>query len=241
MIDSHAHLSDFPDPLAVLERARVAGVTGVVNICTDRKTFEKHPNAEGLWRAGATTPHDVDREGEEMFPLFEQAAREGKLVAIGETGLDYHYEHSSKENQKLFLRRYIDLARQFDLPLIFHCRNAFEDLFALADVSRAILHCFTGTVEEAEEVIGRGWYLSLSGIVTFKKSIELQKIAALVPLEQLLIETDSPYLAPQSKRGMQNEPAFLKEIAEKLACLRGVSFETIVSATASNARHIFRL
>jgi len=148
--------------------------------------------------------------------------------------------------QQLFLKRYLHLAAETQLPVIFHCREAFEDLFAIADLeypkrAPAILHCFTGTMAEAEEVIERGWHLSLSGIVTFKKSEALRQVAKEIPLSQLLIETDSPYLAPQSRRGQQNEPSFLPETAACIAAVKNISLEEVVRATSENAAQLFRL
>ena len=163
---------------------------------------------------------------------------------VGETGLDYHYAHSPKEVQQRFLKKYLLLAAETGLPVIFHCREAFTDLFALVDAeypkkAPAILHCFTGTLEEAEKVLERGWYLSLSGIVTFKKSEALREVAKRVPLSQLLIETDAPYLAPHSRRGKPNEPSFLVETAACIAQAKGVPVEEIALASASNAKKLF--
>jgi len=248
-IDSHAHLTSqgvIAHLDAILDRAKDAHISHILNICTDPETLRegilltaRHPHIQN---AGATTPHDVASEGESAFPIFEAAAREGKLRAIGETGLDYHYEHSSKELQKHFLKRYLRLAAECSLPVIFHCREAFSDLFVIADAEYkgpAILHCFTGSIDEAKEVLERGWYLSLSGIVTFKKSEPLRAVAKMVPLAQLLIETDTPYLAPQSHRGQPNEPSFLPETAQCIARAKGISIEEVVRATWENARKIF--
>jgi len=251
--DSHAHLSSsevLPHIDAVLDRARKAHVDRIVNICTDRETLEAgiklaqaHPH---IFNAGATTPHDVCTEGEINFPLFAQAAAENRLVAIGETGLDYHYTYSDKKTQTQFLIRYLHLAAKHNLPVIFHCREAFADLFSIVDAeypakAPAILHCFTGTMREAEQVWARGWYLSLSGIVTFKKSEELKLVAKEAPLNQLLIETDAPYLAPQSKRGQPNEPSYIVETAACIAALRGVEVSEIARATTENMTRVFDL
>jgi len=246
--DSHAHLTSpevLPHIAAVLERAKSAGVDQILNICTCRVTLEEGLNLK-LLNAGATTPHDVEKEGEENFPIFERAARNGDLVAIGETGLDYHYQHSDRKVQQKFLVRYLHLAAELKLPVIFHCREAFEDLFSIVDQEYpkngpAILHCFTGSEYEAECVLKRGWHLSLSGIVTFKKSETLRAVAKLVPLKQLLIETDAPYLAPQSKRGRQNEPAFIVETAKCIADTKGISLESVAQATRENAIRLFSL
>jgi TatD DNase family protein len=251
LFDSHAHLSSpevFPSVAAVLERGTKAGVKEWMNICTDLDSLEKGialaKSFSGIFNAGATTPHDVEKEGEASFASFEKAAKEGLLHAIGETGLDYHYLHSNRKTQRDFLIRYLHLAAALNKTVIFHCREAFADLFLITEreypkKARAVLHCFTGTMEEAEEVCRRGWYLSLSGIVTFKKSEELRRIAARVPPHQLLIETDTPYLAPQSQRGKLNEPAFLVETAQCVAAARGVSLEEIAHLTRQNAMDAF--
>ena len=180
-----------------------------------------------------------------VFPLVAKSAREGKLVAIGETGLDYHYEHSPRELQKEHLLRYAALAKECGLPLIFHCREAFADLFSFVDAAYgegpALLHCFTGSEEEARGVIERGWLLSLSGIVTYKRSEELRAVAREVPLSHLVIETDSPYLAPQSKRGKTNEPAYIGETAALIALVKGIAVEEVIEATRENAIRFFSL
>lgn len=248
-IDSHAHLTSsevLPHLDPILLRAKQARVSHILNICTDPETLRQglllSARHSHIRNAGATTPHDVALEGESAFPFFEAAAREGKLSAVGETGLDYHYEHSPKNLQIHFLKRYLHLAAAADLPVIFHCREAFSDLFSIADAEYkglAILHCFTGTLQEAEEVLKRGWVLSLSGIVTYKKSEPLRAVAKMVPLSQLLIETDTPYLAPQSHRGQSNEPSYLPETAQCIAAAKGISVEEVARATSENAKRIF--
>lgn len=250
MIDSHAHLtSDAILPIVdeVIERARLAGVERIVNICTDEKSLKeglllakRHP---AICNTAATTPHDVEAEGAAFFPLVEAAASE--LVAIGETGLDYFYEHSPKKLQQHYLSRYFELARKVHLPVIFHCRDAFDDLFAIADEQYrdrpAVLHCFTGTIDEARRCLDRGWFISFSGIITFKKSEELRQAVQFVPLDRMFVETDTPYLAPQSKRGEQNEPAFVLEIAAKIADLKGLSLEEVEKTTSRNISTFFNL
>ncbi len=250
-IDSHAHLTSeqlLPHVQEILARAQKAGISKIVNICTDIKSLEEglalHEKAPWVYNTAATTPHDVVTEGEEFFPYVEKAAAVGKLVAIGETGLDYYYEHSDKKTQVAFLERYFVLALKMKLPLIFHCRDAFGDLFSMADSAYkgapALLHCFTGTIDEARGVLDRGWLLSLSGIVTFKKSEGLREVAKYVPLDRLVIETDSPYLAPNSQRGKQNEPSFLPETAEAIAKVKGIPLGDFAQAVTENAERFFR-
>lgn len=255
-IDSHAHLtaeSVFERSHEILENAQNAGVTTIVNICTDQKTLERGVTLSKqypwVYNTASTTPHDVDSEGEEFFPIVERHAKNGDLVAIGETGLDYFYHHSKKETQQHFLRKYLRLALETNLPVVIHCRDAFEDFFTILDEeyrlegkhAPGVLHCFTGTLDEAKEVIKRGWHLSLSGIVTFKKSSELRQVAKLVPKELLLIETDTPYLAPQSKRGKPNEPAYIIETATLIADVKGISIEELAKQTKANAESLFKL
>jgi TatD DNase family protein len=251
LIDTHAHLTSpalVSDLDALIERAKAAYLQHIVNICTDpvslREGLLLEEKVPWIRNAGATTPHDVEKDGEECFPIFEQAARDGKLIAVGETGLDYFYEHSNREVQQKFLVRYLQLALELKLPVIFHCREAFADLFAIADREigtniPAILHCFTGTLEEAKAVVARGWMISFSGILTFKKSEELRQTARQMPLENLFIETDAPYLAPQSKRGQTNESSFIAETATCLASLKGISLEEMARISTENASRIF--
>lgn len=253
MFDTHAHLTSpelLPQLGPILERARAAGVQQILNICTDLHSLQ-----EGLllekripWvrNAGATTPHDVETKGAIDFDVFAKAARAGQLIAIGETGLDYYYEHAPRLLQQEFLIRYLRLAKECQLPVIFHCREAFADLFAIADREEssgapAILHCFTGTIFEAREGVKRGWMISFSGIITFKKSEALREVARSIPIEHMLIETDAPYLAPQSKRGTVNEPAFIGETLRCLAELKGMKLEALAQVTSGNAKKVFNL
>lgn len=253
MIDSHAHLtSDLvkEDPELLLKRARDVGISHIVNICTNPTELKaglelakEHP---WIVNVGATTPHDVEKDGKTHFSAFEQAARKGELVAIGESGLDYHYTHSKKSIQKEYLKRYLALALELNLPIVIHCREAFDDLFDILDSdyspqAKGVLHCFTGSVEEARELIKRNWWISLAGIVTFKKSLELQEVAKIIPTNQLLIETDTPFLAPTPMRGKPNEPAFLLHTAKFLAELTNVSLTSLLESTSQNAKEFFKL
>lgn len=249
-IDTHAHLTSeavLPHLSEVLQRAQQSGIKKIINICTDQKSLEEglllREKTPWVYNTAATTPHDVETEGESFFPLVEDAAAKRKLIAIGETGLDYFYEHSNKKVQQAFLLRYFALALKMKLPLIFHCRDAFTDLFSMADSAYkgapAVLHCFTGKLEEAKGVLDRGWLVSLSGIVTFKKSEGLREVAKYVPLDRLLIETDSPYLAPQSHRGKQNEPSFLPETAQEIAKVKAISLEELAQACTENTERFF--
>jgi TatD DNase family protein len=249
LIDSHAHLSLFPKEELenILQRAKEKNIERIINVCIDLPALEqglfliqKHP---WISLAAALTPHDALKEREASF--FSKAAEEKKLVAIGETGLDYHHHSASKESQKKLLIQTLHFAESKALPLIFHCRDAFRDLFEITkselSSSRALLHCFTGTKEEAKEALKRGWSISFSGILSFAKNDLLKEVAAFVPLDRILIETDAPYLAPNPYRGKRNEPAYLFEVAKALALLRKESIETIATATTKNTCSFFSL
>lgn len=250
--DSHAHLTC--DPVfgeldAILKRAKEKKVDQIFNICIDKVSLQRGiklaEKEKWIHNVGATTPHDVEKEGGLYFPLFEEAAKQGKLVAIGETGLDYHYEHSPKEMQKVFLARYLNLAEETLLPVVIHCRDAFDDLYSIVHENfpkgQAVLHCFTGTMKDAEKALERNWMISFSGIVTFKRCEELRAIAKEVPINQILIETDTPYLAPQSMRGKRNEPSFIHEIAQTIANVKGIPLEEVAQMTSKNAARFFNL
>ncbi len=254
--DSHAHLGDgalYPSIEAILESAQRAQVSNILNICTNIETLERglllQKNYPWIFNAAATTPHDVEKEGEAVFPIIAHHARNGDLAAVGETGLDYYYYKESHEVQKDFLRRYLHLALECQLPVVIHCRDAFADLFEILDQeyvvngkhAKGVLHCFTGTLAEAKQVIERGWYLSLSGIVTFKKSHELKEVAKWVPLDRLLVETDSPYLAPQSKRGSQNQPSYLVETIATIAQAKELTVDQVTTATATNCFNFLQI
>lgn len=253
-IDSHAHLTCdelYTDLGEVIKRAKEQNIVALININTDpitlRRGIEVAQEYPGyFFNTGATTPHDVEKEGEKNFPVFRDAATKGNLIAIGETGLDYYYEHAKRKVQQEFFIKYLDLARETNLPLIIHCRGeeAFSDLFQLSepylDVS-CLLHCFTGGKEEVNEAIKRGWYISISGIATFKKSEELRNVIETIPLDRILIETDSPYLAPQSKRGQVNEPANISEVLTIIARCKNRGEEEVSTQIVKNTCEFFHI
>lgn len=250
MIDSHAHVTSpevLPEIEEVLQRAEESGVKGIINICTDSFSLEEGlkwaDKKKNIFNTAATTPHDVEKEGESFFPVVE--AHVEQLVGIGETGLDYFYKHSPKKIQQEFLSKYLALAKRSSLPIVFHCREAFQDLFAIVDdIYRnqpAVLHCFTGTKEEAKECLDRGWYLSFSGIITFPSSHALREVVKYAPLHQIFAETDTPYLAPQRRRGKKNEPAFVMEVVEKIAEIKEMVLADVDKKISENISRFFHL
>ncbi len=251
LVDSHCHL-DFPDFAGDLDdivgRARDAGVQTMVTICTGLTRFEQVRAIAGryddIWCSVGIHPHEVDREEGNTKTLVERAA-DPLVVGIGETGLDYYYQHSSREGQKSSFRAHIAAARETGLPLIVHTRDADDDTVAiLHDEYRkgpftGVIHCFSTSRELAEKALEIGFYISFSGIVTFKRSEELRAIAGDLPLDRLLVETDAPYLAPVPNRGKRNEPAFVAHTAETIAGVKDVSLELLANATTDNFFNLF--
>lgn len=246
-LDSHAHLTsdfDLGEIDDLLARAKKAGVTRVVNICVDEKSFKKgvalRKKNPDVSLVAAIPPQDIVKG--ERLDFFEEAMAAKLLAAIGETGLDYHYGFAFREEQKRVLHFYLKMAIDFDLPLVVHCREAFCDLFEITSLyskKDIVLHCFTGDREIAKEAVLRDWFISFSGIVTFKNSNTIREAVKEVPLENLLIETDAPYLAPQNHRGRRNEPMFLPEIAAFVADIKGITVEEVAQATFENGNKLF--
>jgi len=252
LFDSHAHLSFLEDKMSsILERARKANVTRIMDVAVDAASFEKgilfqnEFSSFELFLAAATTPHDVTSSEDPFFAQVKKAAEDGLLTAIGECGLEYFHAPQTKKNQQQVFLRYIALALEEKLPLIVHCRDAFSDLLTLLKdfphELQGVLHCFTGTYEDANMLLDRGWYISLSGIITYPRSVELQNVVKKIPLDRILVETDSPYLAPQTYRGKKNEPSLLPEIVAKIASIKQIGFDEVGVATSSNASKLFRI
>ncbi len=251
LVDSHCHLDfpDFADDLDdIVGRARDAGVRTMVTICTGLTRFEQvraiAERYDDIWCSVGVHPHEADREEGPTEALVERAA-DPLVVGIGETGLDYFYQHSSREAQKTGFRAHIAAARESGLPLIVHTRDADGDTVSiLHDEYRkspftGVIHCFSTSRELAEKALEIGFYISFSGIVTFKRADELRAIAGDLPLDRLLVETDAPYLAPAPNRGKRNEPAFVAHTAETVAKVKGVSLEALATATTDNFFNLF--
>jgi TatD DNase family protein len=190
-------------------------------------------------------PHEAKVATEEAYDELRTLAREGRIKALGELGLDFHYDHSPRDVQREVFRRQIRLAREVDLPVIIHTREADEETCDILEAERAeecggVIHCFSGGQALARRALALGFYVSFSGIMTFPKAQTIQAVAAEVPLDRLLIETDAPFLAPPPHRGKRNEPAFVVEVARKLAALRGTTLEEIGRASLENFRRLFR-
>ena len=255
LFDSHAHV-DGPefdaDRDAVLARARAAGVRRMVVIgavgepdSAERAIAlaERDPD---IWATVATHPHDVAKMTPDWWAIHERLARHPRVVAIGETGLDYYYDHSPRDAQREAFARFLELAHAAGKPVVCHIRDAHDDARAILAEGRAgelgcVIHCFTGTPDDARAYAALGYYVSVCGIVTYPTAGPLREDVPLVPRDRLLIETDCPYLAPIPKRGRRNEPSFLTHTAEVVATCAGLSFEELARVTAENTCRVFRL
>lgn len=252
-IDTHAHL-DYPHLAEqiddVLARAEAADIKTIITIGVKLSTADK-PKAlaeayDNVWCSVGIHPHEAENE-----PLacdinaIRDAADHPKVVAIGEAGLDYFYDNAPRQRQADSLRAQITVARELDVPIIIHARDADDDMAAILEdeyqkgAYRGVLHCFSSGADLARRALAIGFYISFSGIVTFKSASEIQEVAKSVPLDRILVETDAPFLAPVPMRGKKNEPAFARHTAEFLAELRGVSVETLAEQTTDNALRLF--
>jgi len=258
LVDSHCHLTDDQyqdDRWEVLARARSVGVVGVVSICSDAPDTERILNlleeSQGrddlpsIWGTAGIHPHEAGKALEgELDRIGEVAANHPRIVAIGETGLDFFYDLSPKESQEALFRGHLALAAALDLPVVVHSRNAdaltAELLREWGGQVRGVLHCFTGGEELLRAALEVGWMVSFTGIISFKKYDGLELLKK-VPRDRLMVETDGPYLAPNPHRGKRNEPAFVPRVAESMAAIRGEDLEEVQGYTTENARQFFGL
>jgi TatD DNase family protein len=267
-IDSHAHLEGArydADRDQVLGRAKQAGIEAFLAIgngdgpetadCGIRLTekYSGKPEYPEIWASVGVHPHEASLANDPVYARLEQWARHPKVIAWGEIGLDYFYDHSPREVQKKVFRQQMEMARAAKLPIIIHCRpsdnseNAWDDCLALiaelwtSSGLGGILHCFTGTVKHARAGLDLGFMISFAGNITFPKAQNIRDAAQMVPLDRMLIETDSPYLAPIPHRGQRNEPAFVVETARQIGSIRGLAVEEVGARTAENFYRFFHL
>ncbi|MCX7780873.1 MAG: TatD family hydrolase [Negativicutes bacterium] len=250
LFDSHAHLDDKRfegERDEIIARAAAAGVTEILNAGADmdssRRAIKLAAKYPGVYASVGIHPHDAKEAVKDDYEQMAAWAALPKVVAIGEIGLDYYYDHSPRDiQQKVFIRQ-LDVARQTNKPIIIHDRDAHADVLSLVKKEgtglTGVFHCFSGSLEMAREVLKMGYYISIAGPVTFANAAKLKEIARQVPLERLLIETDCPYLTPQPHRGKRNEPAFVRLVAEEIARLRNIEPEALAAATTANARRLF--
>jgi len=252
--DSHCHVpyEGMDDPAAVVDAARAAGVTRLVTVGTDAQQSAAACDAArafgGVWATVGLHPHDAKNGVDTIVPVLDDGARDGVVVAIGECGLDYHYDHSPRDVQRDAFAAQVALASARSLPLVVHTRDAWDDTLSILSTEGVpargvVFHCFTGGADEARRCLsldGEVW-LSFSGIVTFKRAGDLRDAARICPLDRLLVETDSPYLAPEPHRGRANTPAWVPLVGAAIAAVQGVPTERVEDATWRNAAGAFGL
>ena len=251
LVDSHCHLDmkDFDkDREAVIERARNNGIGHMVSIGIDLKSSRsalalarKH---DFIHATVGCHPHDADACNSRDLKDLAALACEPEVVAWGEIGLDYYRNYSGKETQRSIFKRQLELARNAELPVIIHDRDAHEEVYAILEKMgkgerKGIIHCFSGDKDLAEAFIALGYYISIPGTVTYKNAVQIKEVAAAIPLDRMLVETDAPFLAPVPGRGKRNEPAFVLHTAREIAKLRDIPFEIVAEQTTQNAGRIF--
>ncbi|MFI5323719.1 MAG: TatD family hydrolase [Thermodesulfobacteriota bacterium] len=250
LIDTHAHLDSLEDVPGSIARARENGIESIIAISSDltssKNTISISEKYGNVFAAVGIHPHASRGADDTSLREIEDLTGTDKVVALGETGLDYHYLNSERDAQTISLKEHINIANRAGLPLVIHVRDADHDLIQILKSERVsdrtgVIHCFTGNYETAKNYLDLGFYISFSGIVTFKKSEEIRDAAKRIPHDRILIETDSPYLAPVPLRGKTNEPANVKYVAETIAETRGISLEEIAELTTGNAERLFQI
>lgn len=255
LIDSHAHIQgkEYADEReAVIARARQAGVDKIIavggagDMSSNTKATALADAFPNVYATVGMHPHDAKDVGAEDLAKLRELAAHPKVVAIGETGLDYYYSHSPHDVQRRVFGQFIQMARETDLPIVVHERDAAQEAAELlrkegSGKLRGVIHCFTGNYEAACAYLDLGFYLSFTGIITFKNAEPLREVVQKVPLERMLVETDSPYLTPVPHRGKRNEPAYVRWVAETIAKVKGIGFESVAETTTHNVQDLFKI
>lgn len=252
LIDSHAHLDDEKfdlDREYLIENLKKNGIELVVNVGADMESSRKSVNLanlyDNIYAVVGFHPHAAKEMTDESLKEIENLSKDKKVLAIGEIGLDYHYDNSPRDIQRRCFKRQIRLAKRLDMPIVVHTREADRDtLEILKEESqglRGIIHCFSSDRAQLEEYLKLGFFIALGGPLTFKKTDELKEVAKVVPIEKLLVETDAPYLAPHPYRGKRNEPMFVKQTANLIAELKGMTIEDLTLQTNKNTKKIFNI
>jgi TatD DNase family protein len=255
LIDSHAHIQgkEYAGEVeAVIARAHAAGVETIIavggagDMSSNTDAIRLATVFPDVYATVGMHPHDAKDVGDDELNVLKKLAAHSKVIAIGETGLDYYYSHSPHDVQRRVFGQFIHMARQTQLPIVVHERDAARDATELLRCQgvgdlRGVIHCFTGNYESARAYLDLGFYLSFTGIITFKNADALREVVSKIPLERILVETDSPYLTPVPHRGRRNEPAYARHVAETIANVKGISFEEIAQITTANVKQLFRI
>lgn len=251
IIDSHAHVSDTlfdTDRNEVLNRAFESGLKYILEVGCEPPLWDKVAKLsqqEKIFSMFGLHPQDADKWSDELFAKLKSLLSDKKCVAVGEIGLDYHYEGYSAERQKDIFAKQINLALEINKPICVHCRDAYDDMVQLfksfKTLPNGVIHCFSGSWEQAKVVLDMGFLIGIDGPCTYPKSNKLKKVIENTPLDKLLVETDCPYLAPQKYRGTRNEPAYVIETAKKIAEIKNISFEEVCRQTTENVCRLYGL
>lgn len=253
LIDSHAHLDDErfdKDRDALIKSLKEDGIDLVINsgsdVASSIKSVSLSEQYENIYAAVGVHPHSAKEMEESTIEVLKSFTGREKVVAIGEIGLDYYYDNSPRDIQRQKFIEQLNLAKEVDLPVIIHSRDAAQETFDILKEAQdgnleGVIHCYSGSVDMALEYIKLGFYISLGGPVTFKNARVSKEVAKAVPIDKLLIETDSPYLTPEPNRGKRNEPAYVRYVAGTIAEIRGIPFEEIAIRTSENAKRLFRI
>ena len=251
LFDSHAHLNDEAfdqDRAELLETFKDAGVGLVMNAgCSLESSREGIALAEAypwIYCSVGTHPDTADEVNEEVLEVYRQMCKHPKVKAIGEIGLDYYYETIHRDAQMRAFRIQMQLAEELDMPVIVHERDAHDDGMSIVKEFpnvKGVFHCYSGSAEMARQLVNMGWYIGITGVLTFKTARKAVETAASIPLERILLETDCPYMAPEPYRGKRNHPGYLPRMAEKLAQIRGIPVEDVIRVTTENAKRLYRI
>ena len=252
IFESHAHYDSskfVEDREELLRSMQEHGVGTIVNVCADwdsvTEVVEMVQNYPFMYAAVGLHPDEVGDLDDERFTFLKSQCQNEKVVAIGEIGLDYYWDNESHDVQKQWFVRQLELARELDLPVIIHSRDAAEDTLKImkeyAQGLRGVIHCFSYSKELAEEYVKMGFHIGIGGVVTFKNGKKLKEVAEVVPLERILLETDCPYLAPEPYRGKRNSSLYIPHIAQAIADIKGISYEDVVGQTETNAKTLFHI
>ena len=251
MIDSHCHLDHeplFSNLDSVIERSKSVGITKILTICTTLESFNKIKEIvhrdKIIFGTYGIHPHEAKNEVIKSELIVSEIKNNSKIIGVGETGLDFYYNHSDKITQIKSFEEHIEASIDLKMPLIVHSRNAENETLKILNKYKnknlkILMHCFTGSKKFAKNLLDLNAFFSASGIITFKNSLDLQETFKFIPLEKLLIETDSPFLAPEPNRGSKNEPSFVKFTGEKLAILKNIKFEDLINSTTNNFNKLF--
>lgn len=252
LTDTHTHLTmpEYQDLNDVLDRARSAGLEFVIDVGFDIESSEKSTilaaESDFIYTAVGIHPHDAKSFEEHCYKKILELLKKPRVVALGEIGLDYHYNLSTPDEQKRMFSRLLWTARDENIPVILHGRQSYKDMVDIISSEghgkiRGVFHSFSGSMEELKWILDNGFYVSISGMVTFKKAENILEIAKAIPMDRLLIETDCPYLTPEPYRGKRNEPSYVRYVAEALAKVKGLSVEALGEITTKNAKAIFKI